>query len=171
MWVTGLFVVMLEARASEPPPIAPTAGADGFWHTELLVPVPLADVKAALVDPISAARFSGDITKISYVTRSSPCPTLFVETAGIASVSYEYRRCTTSTGWHETLVSSTTLDAYEVRWSLAPAPDGTLVSYSIKIDPALPAPEFMLARAMKSSITRLLGRFYSTLTGKSAATE
>lgn len=159
-----LLVTVMAARAAEPPPITPTATGDGGWRTEIVVPAPVAAVRAALADPIATARFSPDISKISYVARGTTCETLRVVTAGMATIAYDYRRCATADGWHETLVSSENLDVYDVRWQLVPVEGGTQVSYEVKIDPAFPAPDFILARAMKTSITTLLGRLYRSLT-------
>ncbi len=162
--VLGSLVLVVCASASEPPPITPSTTSDGFWRTELLVPAPLADVRAALADPIASARFSPDITSIAYVAKGT-CPTLRAETSGVASIAYDYRRCATATGWHETLVNSASLDVYEVRWTLEPAGESTKVSYEVKVDTSFPAPDFVVASQMKSSIRTILGRLYRFVTG------
>ncbi|MFN7142248.1 MAG: SRPBCC family protein [Myxococcota bacterium] len=159
-----LLLSVLEARAAEPPPITPTSTGDGGWRTEIVVPVPVATVRAALADPIASARFSPDISSIAYVARGTTCETLRAETAGIATIAYDYRRCATADGWHETLVSSEGLDAYEVRWQLVPVEGGPRVSYQVKVDTSFPAPEFVMTRAMKTSITTLLARLYRAVT-------
>lgn len=153
------------AWAADPPSITPTSSGDGFWRTELLVPAPIDVVRARLADPIATAKYSPDITSIQYVSQAT-CPTLRVVTEGMVDVAYDYKRCTTADGWHETLVSSDMLSVYEVRWRLASVEAGTQVSYDVKIRPNFPAPDFMLARQMKSSITTLLGRFYRAVTGE-----
>lgn len=159
-----LLMAVTAARAAEPPPITPTSTGDGGWRTEIVVPAPVATVRAALADPIASARFSPDISKISYVARGSTCETLRAQTAGMATIAYDYRRCATADGWQESLVSSEGLDVYEVRWQLVPVDGGTRVSYQVKIDTAFPTPDFILAKAMKTSITTLLGRLYRSLT-------
>jgi hypothetical protein len=154
----------LFAFAAEPPTITPTYTRDGAWRADLVVPVPVASAKAALADPIAAARFSPDITEISYLAQGA-CPTLRARTGGSMGVTYDYRRCATADGWHETLVESGTLDVYEVRWSFTPDGAGTRVAYQVKVDPIFPTPDFLLAGHMKSSIATVVGRFYRAVTG------
>lgn len=160
--VTGASGVV---SAAEPPAFTPAPGADGVWRTQLVIPVPVETVRAALVDPIAAARLSPDITTIAYLSRES-CPTLHVETGmTFAPVAYDYRRCATSTGWHETLVSSKALAVYEVRWHFEAVETGTRVTYDVNIRPSFPAPDFLIARQMRTSITTLIQRLYRSVTG------
>jgi len=163
--VLGAMMWATSARAAEPPPIAPTPNAAGVWRTTYVIPAPVEAVRAALGDPIAAASFSPDITTIAYLSREA-CPTLRVETGvSIATVAYDYRRCSTATGWHETLVSSKALSVYEVRWDFTPVPTGTQVTYDVHIETSFPVPDFMVARQMRSSITTLLSRLYRKVTG------
>ncbi|MDP2306228.1 MAG: SRPBCC family protein [Pseudomonadota bacterium] len=153
------------AFAAEPPVFTPAPDAEGTWRTQLVFPVPIEAVRAALGDPIEAARFSPDITTIAYVSREQ-CPTIRVETGmTFAPVAYDYRRCATSTGWHETLVASKALEIYDVRWSFESVEAGTKVTYDVRIKPSFPAPDFLLARQMRGSITTLLQRLYRSVTG------
>ncbi|MDP2316234.1 MAG: SRPBCC family protein [Pseudomonadota bacterium] len=159
------FLVVGSVLAAEPPPITPAQGTDGVWRTEIVIPASVEAIRAALGDPIQAARFSPDITKIQYVTRET-CPTLHVETGGsFMPVNYDYRRCATKSGWHETLLSSNMLSTYEVRWTFESVEAGTKVSYDVHIKPTFPAPDFLFARAMRESITTLVGRLYRNVTG------
>ncbi len=160
LWVliAGLGVV----RAAEP---TPAPSADGFWRTEILVPAPLGDVRAALVDPIASSRLSPDIARTTYLDRAE-CPTLRAELSGVVALSYDYRRCATNDGWHETLVASSGLDAYEVRWRLAAVGEATRVEYAVRIDPAIPAPQFLIVRQMKKSMQTVVTRLYTKVTGR-----
>ncbi len=151
------------ADAAEPPAQTFARTPAGGWQTVLAFPAPEADVRAALADPIAAARFSPDISAVTYLERGV-CSTLRAVTSGFASVSYVYRRCPTADGWHETLVSSDDLDAYEVRWGFAPRGTSTVVTYMVRIDPHLPAPDFLLARQMRSSISRIVSGLYRAVT-------
>lgn len=162
----GLLLVLVSfprADAAEPPALRLEQTPAGGWQTVLDVPVPEAAVRAALVDPLVAARLSPDISGISYVERGA-CSTLRSVTSGFASVSYVYRRCPTANGWHETLVSSEDLDAYEVRWTFTQRGASTEVAYMVRIDPTLPAPAFLLGRQMRSSITTIVSRLYRAVT-------
>ncbi len=159
------FLAVWGARAAEPPAIAPAPDAQGVWRTELVIPASIEVVRAALGDPIQAARFSPDITTIQYLTRER-CPTLRVETGmSFAPVAYDYRRCATATGWHETLLASKALSTYDVRWTFEAVEAGTKVSYDVHVQPSFPAPAFLFARQMRSSITTLLERLYRSVTG------
>lgn len=161
--VAGLMVG--NAAAAEPPSFTPAPDANGVWRTQLVIPVPLEAVRAALGDPIEAARFSPDITSIAYLSREK-CPTIRVETGlSFAPVAYDYRRCATSTGWHETLVASKALSVYDVRWSFEAVETGTRVTYDVHIKPSFFAPDFLMAQQMRSSITTLLQRLYRSVTG------
>jgi hypothetical protein len=165
LWL--LFAASLSgpARAAEPPAFAVAPSSDGVWRTEFVIPAPIEAVRAALGDPIAAAQLSPDIKAISYVSREA-CPTLRVETGmTFAPVAYDYRRCATSTGWHETLVASKALSIYEVRWSFVSVDAGTKVKYDVHIQPSFPAPDFLISRQMRSSITTLLERLYRSVTG------
>lgn len=166
MLAGGLFLLVVGGALAEGlPAITPAPDAAGVWRTELVIPAPIEAVRAALGDPIAAARFSPDITTIQYLTRER-CPTLRVETGvSFAPVSYDYRRCATATGWHETLLASKALAVYEVRWTFEEVETGTKVSYDVAIQPSFPAPAFLLARQMRTSITTFLERLYRSVTG------
>ena len=151
------------ASASEPPELTPRPLGDGLWHAEMTVPASMADVHASLENPIEAAKFSPDITVIKYLSRG-PCDTLRAETAGMVSVAYDYQRCTTADGWHETMVSSSMLTAYDVRWRLTSIAAGTHIAYDIQIKPRFPAPDFLFAPHMRDSMRTILGRLYRKVT-------
>lgn len=158
------FLAVWGARAAEPPPITPAPDAEGVWRTELVIPAPIEAVRAALGDPIEAARFSPDIATIQYLTRER-CPTLRVETGlSFAPVAYDYKRCATANGWHETLLDSKALNIYEVRWSFESVEAGTKVSYAVNIQPSFPAPAFLFSRQMRTSITTFMERLYRSVT-------
>ena len=148
--------------AAEPPPLNFLRTPEGGWEATLTLPAPEAAVRAALFDPIAAARLAPDIHAIAYV-EDGDCDTLSVETAGFASVAYVYRRCPTADGWHEWLLSSGSLDAYEVRWRLLARGPLTDVTYMVRIDPRLPAPEFILARQVRGTMTSVLTGLFQTL--------
>lgn len=169
MWSGVLLALVLDVRAEEPAPGATMSQSDGFWRTELMVPAPLAEVRAALEDPIASAKFSPDISSLTYLSRGGDCPTLRAQLSGITSFSYDYRRCVTKNGWHETLISSPGLEVYEVTWELEPAGDATRVRYAIKVDPTMPAPEFVLARQVKATMSTIVGRLYRKVTGTRAS--
>lgn len=162
MFLGVLLTVVGVVRAGEPT-AAPSS--DGFWRTEILVPAPLSDVQAALADPIASSRLSPDIVSTTYLARGE-CPTLRAELAGIVALSYDYKRCATQDGWHETLVASSGLESYEVRWRLQPAGESTRVEYSVRVDPVLPAPQFLIVRQMKKSMHTIVTRLYTKVTGK-----
>lgn len=151
-------------RAAEPPEIAPALDAEGFWAGQILVPAPTARVAALLEDPIASATFGPDISATTYV-RKGACDTLHAVTSGSLPVSYDYLRCRTKDGWHETLVSSSTLSDYEVRWRFTPEGAATRVNYGVKIATRFPAPDFLFAHQMKTSITMILGTVYRKATG------
>lgn len=150
-----------EVRAEEPEATAPESAP--FWRTEMLVPAPLLVVRAALEDPLSAAQLSPDIMRTTYLTRGA-CPTLRAEVGGALALTYDYQRCATTDGWHETLVASAGLDAYDVRWRLEPVGDATRVEYTVQIDPTMPAPRFLVLRSMKRSTSVVLSRLYAKVT-------
>lgn len=163
--VLGTLMWEAAALAGEPPPIAPAPNAAGVWRTQYVIPASIEAVRAALGDPIAAASLSPDITTIAYLSREA-CPTLRVETGvSLAPVAYDYRRCATPSGWHETLVSSKALSVYEVRWEFTPVAAGTQVTYDVQIETTFPVPDFLVARQMRTSITTLLSRLYHKVTG------
>jgi hypothetical protein len=146
-------------------PITARVAADGTVTSELDVPAPLATVRAALLDPIAAARFSPDTVSIAYVARGG-CDVLHVETGvTFAPVAYDYRRCATADGWHETLVSSKSLSDFDVRWGLTPVDIGTHITYQIRIGTAFPAPTFLVTSQLKSSMATELTRLYHAAVG------
>lgn len=171
MWSGVLLALVLDVRAEEPAPGATMSQSDGFWRTEMMVPVPLAEVRAALEDPIASSKFSPDISSLTYVTRGGECPTLRAQLSGIVSLSYDYKRCVTQNGWRETLVSSAGLDAYEVQWELEAAGESTRVRYAVKVDTVVPTPEFIMNRQLKASMSTIVGRLYRKVTGARASDE
>lgn len=162
--VGAIFFVGQLASAAEPPELTPRPLGDGLWRVEVTVPTPLAEVQACLKNPIEAAKLSPDITAIRYLSHGA-CDTLHAETGGMVHVAYDYRRCATADGWHETLISSSTLNAYDVRWRLTPVAAGTHIAYDLQIKPRFPAPDFLFAPHMRNSMQTLLRRLYRKLTG------
>jgi hypothetical protein len=156
-------VLFAGAHAAEPPAISPGLDSDGFWSGSIVVPATPAEVAALVEDPIQSARYSPDIETTAYVARGV-CDTLRAALSGAIPVTYDYKRCRTSNGWHETLLSSELLSVYEVKWSFSPAPGGTQVDYGVKIGTHFPAPDFVFARRMKDAITTILGRVYRKAT-------
>jgi hypothetical protein len=149
--------------AAEPPPLQFVRTLEGGWQSVLDIPASETIVRGALLDPIAAARFAPDIRTIAYVERGD-CSRLRAVTTGIPAVAYVYGRCPTADGWHETLVSSEDLDAYEVRWRFAPRGPGTTVTYMVRIDPRWPAPDFLVDRQVRSTMTTVLSRLYRVVT-------
>jgi hypothetical protein len=141
--------------AAEPPEMHPQPLGDGLWRAEVTVPASLADVHASLENPLEAAKFSPDISSIRYLSHG-PCDTLHAETSGVTGVAYDYQRCATADGWHETMVSSSMLAAYEVRWRLTAVAEGTHIAYDIQIKPKFPAPDFLFAPHMRDSMRTIL---------------
>ena len=162
MIIGVLVALVLDARAEAPPSVEATESG-GFVRAELLIPAPVAAVRAALADPIASARFSPDIAETTYVA-AGECPTLRTRLAGIVSFSYDYRRCATATGWRETLVSSADFDDYEVVWELEPTGNATRVKYAVRIDTVIPAPGFIKSRQMKTSVATVVRRLYQAVT-------
>jgi hypothetical protein len=158
------FAVSSRAVAADPPSLRFVETAEGGWQVVVGIPVPEPEVRAALVDPIASARFAPDIHSIAYVEQGRPCSTLDVETSGFASVAYVYRRCPTADGWHETLVTSGSLDAYEVRWRLVPQGNLTEVTYMVRVEPHLPAPDFIVGRQVRSTMSAVMTRLYTHVT-------
>lgn len=151
------------ALAGEPPAVLPALDSDGYWSGRMVVPVSVAAVSALVEDPLVAARYSPDITSTEYLTRGA-CDTLRAETGGTIPVSYDYTRCRTADGWKETLLHSSFLSTYEVRWHFTPVSEGTQVDYGVKIGTHFPTPDFLFARQMKNAITTILGRVYRKAT-------
>jgi hypothetical protein len=156
-------ILAAAALAAEPPALHPADIGDGLWRTELVIPAPIERVQASLADPIRAAAFSPDIASIEFLDRGT-CEKLRAVTSGSVSVAYDYQRCPTADGWHETMTSSRMLAAYEVRWRLRPVSGGTHVTYDLRITPKFPAPSFIFSGHMRDSITTLLGRMYRKVT-------
>lgn len=154
----------LSARlsAAEPPPLRFVRTPEGGWETTVTLPASEPVVRTVLLDPIAAANLAPDIRAIAYV-EDGECDTLSVETAGFASVTYVYRRCPTTDGWHEWLLSSSSLDVYEVRWRLLAQGPVTHVTYMVRIDPRLPAPDFVLARQVRGTMTSVLNGLFRTV--------
>lgn len=144
--------------------VEPTRASDGAWSAEVVWAVPADAVRAQLADPIAMARFSPDITSVTPLPPGR-CARYRVATGNLVPLTYDMERCPTSSGWHETLVASEGLSAYEVDWSVKAEGEGARVRYEIHVQPSFPAPSFLVDRETKNSVISLFGRLYRAVTG------
>jgi hypothetical protein len=156
MFYLGLFAVRA-ALAADPEPSEPTFGADTSVTSQVTIPADPARVRAALADPVTAARLCPDIIS-ARVLEHSTCDLVEVTTRGLSDpLIYKVRRCPNgSGGYSETLVSSDDFSQVRVEWKLAAVQGGTQVTYTILTDPNLPVPQRLISLATaRSAVTTL----------------
>lgn len=140
---------------------SPARAEDEAVSEELVFQADTASVKALLADTGLAFSLNQDV--LSYrVEDAPPCQLVHVTTRGVtAPFHYTVRRCPTSTGFRETLVSGDgNVEAMDVEWRAVPHGDGTKVRLSVLTRIAR-VPQFLVNQHARQSIAaslRSLGR-------------
>lgn len=157
MFYLGLVLVHLPLGLEPGVPSDPTIGSDDVVTTQVMVAADPAKVRAALADPVQAARYSPDVLSARVVERGA-CDLVEVTTRGVSDpLTYLVKRCPNgSGGFTESLVKSDDFSRVNVEWKLVPVNGGTQVTVAILTEPNIPVPQRLISMATaKSAVTTL----------------
>ena len=159
-----LVVPVLQVLALDPGvPTAPQESDDGTLEVEVLAPSSLAQVRAALQDPIARNRLFPSVHDVKVLRQDGACTDLQMTTTGVTSdFVYTMRSCQTAQGWKDTLIKSDDMDVMDATWQLTPTSSGVEVHYRLKVDLNLPIPHAMIAgrqgKDMVNALAHLIHR-------------
>lgn len=146
----------LASAAEGGQPSEPVIQSDATVRSEVVIAADIASVKAALADPLAAAKLCPDIVSARVIERGA-CDVVEISTRGMsAPLVYRVKRCPTADGFHETMVSSDDFDDVKIDWQLTAVQGGTRVTYSIRTLPDVPVPQRIISSlTAKSAVTTL----------------
>ncbi len=148
-------------------PTAPVVAGESTVTTDVVIAADAATVRAALSDPISASRLSGDVLDAKVVGKDGDCTLVQVTTRGLSSpLLYVTRRCPTADGFRETLVQTDDFDSQSSSWKLASVAGGTQVTLQVRSEPRLPIPQRLINAAVGSSAVQTLKNLVQRVTGR-----
>jgi hypothetical protein len=152
---------------ADPEPSAPVTVGNSTVTTEVLIQADAASIRAALADPLTACRLSGDVLSATVLAKEGDCSILRVTTRGLsAPLTYTTRRCPTADGFRETLVTTEDFDNQTSSWKLTPVSGGTVVTLAVRSEPRLPLPQRMINAAVGSSAVQTLRNLVHRVTGR-----
>lgn len=152
--------------AADSTPASPVIQDDGTVRSEVFVAADVATVKQALADPVKTAQLCPDILS-ARVVQKGQCDLVEVTTRGMSSpLTYLVRRCPTSSGWSETMVSSDDFDDVKVSWAVEPAAGGSRVVYTIRSAPNIPVPQRVVTSFTAKSAVQALKNLVLRVTGQ-----
>lgn len=152
----GIFLAS-PALAAEP---TVSTEADGTVRGAVVLEMSPAEAMEALADPELARSINPDVVALQRLSTAGDCTDLDISTRGMwRPLQMTARRCKTSNGFRETLLSSDDFTAQEATWTVTDHPDGALLEYTLKSEPNLPVPRALIQDNMKRSVKEMLGRF------------
>lgn len=129
---------------------------DGTVVATVTLAAPEERVRAVLADGVGTSRLSPELLSVS-TTKEGACEVMSKKTRGMLSPFHlRTRRCPTASGWSEILVESDDFRSFASTFELAPAPGGTLVTYRVRTELAMPVPGGMLQRALADASSTVL---------------
>lgn len=141
------------AQASDPEVNVQQSGA---VRAEVTLPAAEEQIRSILGDPEEAADLSPDVISV-VATPSGECFELKTRSRGLfRPLVFESRRCPTSEGWHEVLVSSDDFTAFDGEWTLNSVEGGTQVIYVLSTETNLPVPDAVVRQNVSRSLQKLL---------------
>lgn len=119
------------------------------------------ELRSRLADPRWVASVSGGGTTVAVRGRQGDCLVSdYTSPSAVMTVAYTVRQCATATGYRSTLVSSSDFDAYETEWSVTPEGEGSLLTYTIHLEPSLPFPTSMVTGTLRKEVEEMMQAFY-----------
>jgi hypothetical protein len=121
-------------------------------------------VRDKIADPVWIARIDGGGTSVVIESRDGGC--LVMESTSptiMKTVKYRVRRCPTTDGFQEVLVSSETFDAYQVDWSVVARTAGSTVRYEIRTHTQMMVPQFVIDQQTQRGVQRMLDHLSGAL--------
>ena len=167
--VTVLTLASLYAglALAAPEPSEPITVGESTVTTQVLIQADPAAIRAALADPLTACRLSGDVLSATVLEKEGDCAVLRITTRGLsAPLTYTTRRCPTTDGFRETLVTTNDFDSQASSWKLTPVTGGTVVTLAVRSEPRLPLPQRMINAAVGSSAVQTLRNLVHRVTGR-----
>lgn len=159
----ALIGLLLSSSAFAGDPVV-ASHSDGTVKGSVVLSVSPEEALAALANPEVAASINPDVVALKAVSTTGDCTDLNISTRGMwRPLKMKARRCKTSDGFHETLVSSDDFSAQEAIWTVSEHPDGALLEYSLRSEPNLPVPRALVQDNMRKSVKEMLGRFVRSL--------
>lgn len=90
-------------------------------------------------------------------SRDGACERVQLQTRGLFSpFSLETRRCPTSAGWKETLVTSPHFREYWNEWTIREVPGGTRVTFTTRTMPDVSVPESLILSQTRRVLAKLM---------------
>jgi hypothetical protein len=132
------------------------------------LPITPERLRERLADPTWIASIDGGGTTVTVESRAGDCLTMeSVSPSVVKTVRYRVERCRTATGFEENLVASDTFEAYRVRWTVEPAPEGALLRYDIATRTSLMVPQWLIDQQTQRGVQRMLDHLHAALSAQS----
>jgi hypothetical protein len=115
--------------------------------------------KARLADPVWMTEMGGGgKTRVQVTGTEGACRTVDAVTeSSVKTVRITTRQCLVDDGLDITMVSSEDFDRYAASWRITPGDQGGITAtYQLDLEPSMWVPGFVMKRAMRSSLERLL---------------
>ena len=137
---------------------------DGAVIGTVTVASPPDAARAKVTDPAWVASVGDDSTSVKVSAQDGGCSILdYVSEHPIATATYRVRQCPTATGVSATLVESDSFSTYEQSWSVTPDGTGSALRYRLNVVSTLPVPKWIVRKATRGSVERLMQRVGETL--------
>lgn len=153
--------LLLTLALAEEPVV--NVASDGTINARITMDAEEAAVRAALANGAAAARLSPDILSSS-ATRVGSCEEVSSQVRGLFSpFALRTRRCPTTSGYREQLVSSDGLRSYDSTWEIREdGPGRTQVNVRMRTEVSLPVPTSLAqshqARSLKDVLRALAAK-------------
>lgn len=145
---------------------AVTVGDDGFVTGTVQVGASPEEALIKLADPLWVAATDGSGTVITVVGADGACTVLdYTSPTVVGPIRYVIRQCPAERGVDFSLVEPGSMKAYAARWRVDPAASGAVVTYAVRVEPAVPMPRFMMNRTTAAGVTHMLTKIEAALRG------
>lgn len=159
-------LLLLGSLATAQEPSSPTVAEDNTVRSEVLIAASIDEVRRDLADPVAAAGLSSNVIRARVISRGA-CDVVAMTVRGLTGpMEYTAKRCPTTNGWTETLVSSDDFDAHRAEWKVTPVPGGTLVTLTISIEPDVPVPQRVINSVVQSQVVQTLKNLVRRVAGR-----
>jgi len=137
---------------------------DGVVVGTLRVASGVDTVRAKVGDPLWVLSIGGDGTTATLRETKGDCSVLdYVSEHAVATARYRVQQCPTATGFRADLVESPSFSSYWTTWTLTADGTGTQIEYRIKLVSSLTVPQWIVRRATRSSVQKLIDRLSEEL--------